>query len=131
MHTSAAEFEDFIPNLLEGRKIEESFPVIAQISFGAVAGLHSVGSDQLARARIVNHQVIADEVELVAVEAGSRGGVKPFAQFTIEDQVTQALAGDEVVERFGQSDAKERSAGEGISAAVLQDGGCCHKCSFG
>jgi hypothetical protein len=75
--------------------------------------------------------MVADEIELVAVEAGSGGDVQAFAQFTIEDQVAQALAGDEIVEAFRHSDAKERGGGERISAAVLQDGGCCHVRSFG
>ena len=75
--------------------------------------------------------MVADEIELVAVEAGSGGNVQAFAQFTIKDQIAQALTGDEIVEAFRQPHAKERSGGERISAAVLQDGGCGHVRSFG
>lgn len=83
------------------------------------------------RTRVSNHQMVADEIELVAVEAGSGGNVQAFTQFTIEDQIAEALAGDEIVEAFRHSDAKERSGGEGIFAAVLQDCVCCHVRSFG
>jgi hypothetical protein len=75
--------------------------------------------------------MVADEVELVAIEAGPRGGVQALAQLTVEDQVAKTLAGDQIVEACRQSHAKEWCGGERICAAMFQDARGCHGCSFG
>ena len=126
-----AEFENFRADAFKRPKVEEFFAVIAEVAFGAVAGLHAVSADKEARACVSDHQMVADEIELVAIEAGSRGDVQAFSQLTIEDQVAQPLAGDQVIEAFGQTHTKEGCDGEGICAAVFQNHSFCHCPSFG
>src|SRR5215467_15018175 len=46
MNAGAAELEDFRTNAFERRKIEELFAVVPEVSFGAVAGLHAIGTDK-------------------------------------------------------------------------------------
>ncbi len=70
MDACAAKFQDFSPDLLEWCEVEELLAVIAEIALGAIAGLHTVGADQGAGGGIVDHQVVADEVEAVLIEAG-------------------------------------------------------------
>lgn len=105
----AAEFQDFAANVFERCEVEELLAVIAEIAFGAIAGLHAVGAYERASDGIVDHEVIADQVEAVAVEAGGVGVQEAFAELAVEYFVTQALAGDEVVHILRQGKAKERS----------------------
>ena len=105
----AAEFQDFSADILERREVEELLAVIAEIAFGAIAGLHAVGAYERASGGIVDHEVIADQVEAIAVEARGVGVHQALSEFAVEYFVTQALAGDEVVHILRQRKAKEGS----------------------
>ena len=126
MNAGAAEFEDFPAERFVRGKIKNLFAVVAQVAFGAVAGLHAVGADEFVRDGVVNHQVIADEIEFVAVESPAVGGGESFPEFTIEDQITQALAFDDIFHGKGHAHTKLAGGSERVAADVLQDGGGGH-----
>ena len=123
-------FENFRTDAFERPEVEKPFTVIPEVSFGAIAALHAIGSDEHARACVGDHQMVADEIELVAIEAGSHRNVEAFAQLAIEDQVAQALAGDQIVKAFRQPHPEERGGGNRILAGVLQDRGGSHGGQF-
>jgi hypothetical protein len=127
---SPAQLENLSANLLERAKIKKFFAVIAKIALGAVSALHAIGADQLPGGGIADHQMVTDEIELVAVQTCLCGIGQPFSQFAIEDQKTEALAFDQIVQVLGQPHAKEAGCGERVSAVVYQDSGFRHDCSF-
>src|SRR5580704_3033410 len=119
MHTSAAELENLLANSFKRREIEKLLAVISEIPFGAEATLHAIGPDQLARTGFANHQMVADEIVAVAIEAHACGGSQPFAQLAVKDQIAQTLAIEQIPERLGHGGAKVVCKGERILASVL------------
>src|SRR5260370_37882391 len=103
-----------------------SFAIIAKVSLGAVAALHAVGAGEFARGRVVHHQVVADKVEAVAVEAGARGAVQPLPKLAIKYLIAQALAFDDVFQCLRHPHAEEVGGGKGITAVVHQHSGFEH-----
>jgi hypothetical protein len=121
-----SQLQDFAAQALEGAEIKEFLAVIAEIALGAIAALHAVGAGQLAGGRVMHHQVVADKIEAVAVEASARGTVESFAKLAIKNLIAEALAFDDVFERLGHADTEEAGGGKGITAFVQQHSGFWH-----
>src|SRR5260370_5895169 len=68
MHARSSELKHFRANPFKGSEIEKLLAVISEISFCAETALHPVSPDQLARAGIADHQMVADEITAVAIE---------------------------------------------------------------
>jgi hypothetical protein len=49
----------------------------------------------------MDHEVVADNIEAVAVQAGCVGVQETFAELTVEYLVAEVLARDEVVDILG------------------------------
>ena len=109
MDARAAQLEDLSANVLERREVEKLRTVIAEVALGAIAGLHAVGAYQHAGGGVAHHEVVADDVEAIAVEACGVGVRKAFAEFAVEYLIAEALAGDEVVHILCERKAEERS----------------------
>ena len=130
MNTGAAKLENLAADFLERRKVKKAFAVIAEIAFGAIATLHAIGADKFSGAGVVDHQMVADEIETVAIEAGLPRSVQAFAKLTVEDKIAKTLALDDIVEGLRQTHAEEIGGGERVTAAVFQDSGISHGCSL-
>jgi hypothetical protein len=126
MDAGSAEFEDFSAQIIERAEIEEFLAVIAEVALGAIAALHAVGAGEPAGGGIVDHEVVADKIEAVAVEAGPRGAVQSLAKLAIKNLIAQALAFDDVFERLGHPYTEEVRGGEGVTAFVHQHSGFGH-----
>jgi hypothetical protein len=118
MYARAAQLQYLAAYGLERTEVEELLAVIAEIAFGAVPGLHPVRADQPARRNVANHQVIADPVKPVAVQATTVGVRQTLAHFAIEHQVSQALAFRQVGHRLRERNMKQ-GAGRDRTVAVL------------
>src|SRR5580704_3909538 len=119
MYTRAAEFENLLANSFKRREIKKLLAVIAEISFGAEATLHAIGPHQFAGEGIANQQMVADEIVAVAIEADARGACQPLAQLAIKDQIAQALAIEQILQRLGHAGTKVVCGGQRILASVL------------
>ncbi len=102
----AAKFEHLFSNGIIDGKIEDLVAVVAEILAGDFAGLQAIGADQPAGIEVRNHQVVAEIVEGVDIEVVALGSGQAFAQFLVEDGVTQALAVGKMVSRLGKTDSK-------------------------
>src|SRR6202008_5201760 len=78
MNAGAAALDDFISEGIVGGKIKLLRTVVAEIAFCHRPGLQAVGSDDSSRASGLDHEVIADRIELVAIESIKVGSVEPF-----------------------------------------------------
>src|SRR6266481_5220572 len=101
----------------------------AEVALGAVSALHAVGSGQPSGARVLHHQMVADEIEAVAVQSYFGGGVQSLLQLAIKNQITQPLALDNVFQRLGHANPETFRCGDGISAIVNEDSGFWHASS--
>ena len=93
--------------------------VVAEIALGAVAGLHAIGADERSGGGVMHHEMIADQVEAVAVQTRGVGILQTLSQFTVEDLIAEALAGDQVVHAFGEGET-EQGSGFCEALAVLE-----------
>jgi hypothetical protein len=126
VNAGPAKLEDFGAQIFERAEVEKFLAVIAKVALGAIAALHAVGAGELAGGGIMDHEVVADEVEAVAVETSARGTVQSLAELAIKNLVAEALAFDDVFERLGHADTEEVGGGEGITAVVHQHSGFGH-----
>ena len=106
MDAGAAEFEDFGTDFFERSEVEKLFAVITEIAFCAKAALHAIGADEFSGSGVANEKMVADEIELIAVELSFGGAFEAFAEFAIENEIAEALAIEQVFERFGHAGAK-------------------------
>jgi len=73
--------------------------------------LQAIGADELSGLEVGDHQVVAETVEGIDVEVFALGSGEAFAQFLVENGVTQALAGSEMLCGLGKTDSKKGSFG--------------------
>jgi hypothetical protein len=130
MDASSPEFQDFAAHRFEPAEIEELLTVVAQIALGAITALHTIRPSQFPRGCVMHHQVVAGKIEMVAVEATQGRAVQPFPKLAIENQIAQALAFDDIVERLRHPDTEEVGFGKWISALMYEDSGRWHASSF-
>src|SRR5437899_1860389 len=107
----AAEFKHFTAIGFVDGKIEDLVAVVAEVFAGDFASLKAIGADEFAGLKICDHQVVAENVERIDVEALAVGSGEAFAEFFIEDGVTQALASDEMLWSLSESDSEQGSFG--------------------
>ena len=105
----AAELEEFFANGIVGCEIEKLVAVVAEILGGGFAGLQAIGADELGGFEIADHEVVAEGIEGIDVQAGALGGGEAFAKFEIEDEIAEALALLQIFGRLRERDAKEGS----------------------
>ncbi len=127
MDAGPSELQDFAAHRFERAEIKEFFAVVAQIPFSTIPALHAVRSGELPGGRVMHHQVVADEIEPVAVQPRPGRAVQPFTKFAIENQIAQPLACDDIWQRFSHPHAEQIGGGEWILAVVHQDGGLWHE----
>src|SRR5580698_9197932 len=96
MHARPPELQNFFANPLIRRELEELLAVISKISLCAETALHAISSHQFSKTGIADHQMVADEIITIAVEADASRTVQPLAKLAIKDQIAQALAIDQV-----------------------------------
>ena len=89
----ASEFHQFRRTGEKRSEIKFLGAVKSQLSQGAVAHLHAVGSHQGAAGDFFHQDVIANGVEAVHVHAGGVGARQPFAHFHVENLIAQSLRG--------------------------------------
>ena len=87
-------FENFAAYGIVRGKIEKLVAVVAQVPASHFSRLQPVGADEPAGFEVANHEVVAERVKGVDIEAGSIGGGKSLAKFEIKDVVAEALAFD-------------------------------------
>jgi hypothetical protein len=119
MDASAAQLEHLRANPFVWREIKKLLAVIPEIPLGAETALHAVCANQLTSANIPDHQLVADEIVAIAIEAEAGGAVQTLAELAIKNQVAETLAGDQVFERFGHTCTQLTRGGEWIFATVL------------
>ncbi len=73
-----AQFENFAANAFERAEIKELLAEVAEVSLGAIPALHPIRSSQCARGSVVHHQVVADKIKAITIEACPRGTLQPF-----------------------------------------------------
>jgi len=88
----AAQLENFSANGFVNGKIKELIAVVAEIEAGDLAGLEAVGADEFAGFEVADHEMVAERVEGVDIEAGTVGSRETFAQFEVKDVVAETLA---------------------------------------
>jgi hypothetical protein len=71
----------------------------------------------------MHHQVIADKVEPVAVQARGGGTIQSFSELAIKNQKAQPLAFDNVFQTLRHPHAETVGFSKWILAVVKQDGG--------
>jgi predicted Fe-Mo cluster-binding NifX family protein len=59
----------------------------------------------------MHHQVITDKVKMVAIEARGYRAIQSLSQLAIENEISQALALDEVIQGFRHAHAKTACRG--------------------
>ena len=69
MNASPPQFQHLAPDSLVWAEIKKAFAVITQIALRSVSALHPVGAHELPASSLVDHQVIADVIEFVPIEA--------------------------------------------------------------
>jgi hypothetical protein len=75
----AAEFENLAADRFIGSEVELLFTVVTKVVGGGDTGLHAIGAHNLTAGAVFDDEVIAEEVELIVVEAGLVGRREPFA----------------------------------------------------
>ena len=85
------------------REIELLIGVVAEVLRRRRAGLHTVGADDALVCFVLYQQVLAEEIEVVGIEACFVGRLKAFAQFDIEDLEAQAASGVSILDRLRQA----------------------------
>jgi hypothetical protein len=111
VNAGAAEFEEFAADRFVDGEVEDLIAVVTKIAAGDVTGLQAIGADEFARLDVTNHEVIAEGIERVDIEAGALAGGETFAEFEIKDVEAEALAFDQVFRRSRETDAEEGSFG--------------------
>ena len=109
VHAGAAEFEHFVADGIVGSEIEKLIAVIAEIGGGSVAGLQAIGADELGGFQVADHEVVAEGIEGIDVQAGALGGGEAFAEFKIKDEIAKALALLEILGGLRKGDAEKGS----------------------
>ncbi len=66
--------------------------------------MQTIGADDVARARVLDEEMIAALVKLIGIKATEIGGIEAFVELKIEDLEAQALGGDDVDGVAGQPD---------------------------
>src|SRR5438045_2335168 len=85
----------------------------------------------MVRSRVVDHQMVADQIKGIAIKTGAIGAGEPLPQFAVENEVAEPLAGDHVVHSLREGEA-ERWCGRGETLAILhQNSVRGHADSFG
>jgi hypothetical protein len=59
----------------------------------------------------MHHQVVAERVERIDIEPTALGCGQAFFQFQVEDQVTKALAFDQIAGGYSERYTEERRCG--------------------
>lgn len=126
VHARSSEFEHFLANPLERSEIKKLLAVISEIPLGAESALHAVRSHQFPGVGIADHQMIANEIISVAIKPNPRGAREPLSQLAIKNQITQALAIDQILQCLRHASSKLVRGRKRIVATVLQDSGRCH-----
>lgn len=105
----AAQLQNPRPERLIGGKTELLLRVISQIPFGGCSRLHPVRAHDapvwIVLELVLDEEVLADQVELVGVEAGAIGSLQPFAELDVEDFEAQAAGGDAIFRSFSKPHA--------------------------
>jgi hypothetical protein len=107
----AAEFQHLLADGVVGREIEKLIAVVAEIGGGGVPGLQAIGADKFGSVEVADHEVVAEGIEGIDVQAGTFGGGEPFAKFKIEDEIAKALALLEILRRLRERNTEKRSFG--------------------
>src|SRR6266550_9245229 len=130
MYTGPSKLQNLAADFFERAEIKKFLAVVSEVSSGAVRALHTVRSCQLPGGRITYHQVVADKIEMVAVEPCTVRAVEPLSKLAIKDQIAQPLACDDIFQRVGHPHPEEVGGGKWIPAVVHQDSRVWHESSF-
>jgi len=101
----ATEFEDFAAHRFERAKVKNLRAVITETRRGARAGLHAISADDIAGARVLDEEVVADFIERVGVKERGVGAFESFVEFHVEDEEPQRLRVAHVGGRRGEAQA--------------------------
>ncbi len=97
MYTGAAQFNDLGTLRLKCFKRKFLRAIITQMDRCISAGLKSVSADDAGRGQMFYHEMIANGVERVLVQASQVRLFKPLIEFKIENLKTQTLRGANIV----------------------------------
>ena len=107
----AAEFEHLLADGVVRREIEKLIAVVAEIGGGGFTGLQAISADKFGGFEVADHEVVAEGIEGIDVQAGTFGGGEAFAEFEIEDEKAKALALLEIPRRLRERNTEERRFG--------------------
>lgn len=88
----AAELEHLLADGIIYGEIEKLIAVVAEIALGGLSGLQTIGPYEFARLEVADHQMVAEGVKGVDIEAGAIGSGKALVKFKVKNEVTKALA---------------------------------------
>jgi hypothetical protein len=71
----------------------------------------------------MHHQMVADEVKLIAIQTRFGGAIQSLAKLTIENKIAESLAFHDVFQSLRHAHTEKAGSGKGILAVVQQDGG--------
>jgi hypothetical protein len=73
--------------------------------------LQAIGADEFAGFEVADHEVIAEGIEGIDVQAGTLGGGEAFSKFEIKDEIAKALALLQILGRLRERNTEKRSFG--------------------
>lgn len=88
----AAELEHLLAHGIIYGEVEKLIAVVAEIALGGLSGLQPIGPYEFARLEVADHQVVAEGVKRIDIEAGAIGSGKALVKLKVKNEVTKALA---------------------------------------
>ena len=73
--------------------------------------MQAIGADELGGFEVADHEVVAEGVEGIDVQARAFGGGEAFAQFEIEDEIAETLALLQIRSGLGERNTEKGSFG--------------------
>src|SRR5579871_1960174 len=99
-----AQFENAETEGLIGREAEFALGVVAEIARGSLARLHAVGSDDAVRELFFDEQMLAEEIEVIGIEAGLVGAFETLTHLDVEDAKAQTAGSIAIFSGFCQTE---------------------------
>jgi hypothetical protein len=97
---SAAKLKDAGAQRLVRGKVKLAFGVIAQVARRGFTGLHAIRANDAAGQLFFDEKMLAEEIELVCVEASLVRAFEAFAHLDVEDAKAQTAGGIAIVSGF-------------------------------
>src|SRR6202008_3693499 len=92
VNAGAPKLEHLLAHGIIYGEIKKLIAVIAEMALGGLSGLQTIGPHEFARLKVADHQVVAEGVKRVDIEARAIGSGQALVKFKVKNEVTKALA---------------------------------------